>query len=94
MGDGTVRQVPLVFNDFYSDEYTSEILPHGNICSAIVDEIHCLMENVLTVVPASEAQNDVDSKLVSGRWVNCNKQDLQNPKCRGAMLRKKLVRHR
>ena len=47
------------------------------------DEIECLMDHVLEVVPLADALADSEGKLISGRWVNSNKQDLATPKCRG-----------
>ena len=44
------------------------------------------MERVLTVVPYHEAVNDPGSKIIGGRWVNSNKQDNLNPKCRGRFV--------
>ena len=79
-----------MFKDAYRDEYTSETLPHGHICEAMADEMRYLMDKVLTVVPMSEALADVEGKVVSGRWVNSNKQDLQNPKCRGRYVAQEL----
>ena len=64
MGDGSQRSVPLAFKDVYMDEYTSRPLPHGHICAAMADEIKYLMDHVLVVVPASEAQSDPGHKLV------------------------------
>ena len=84
--DGSINHVSLQFTDSYRDEYTSEILPHWHTCEAITDEVRYLMEHVLTVVPYHEAHEDPDSKVIGGRWVNSNKQDLNNPKCRGRFV--------
>ena len=86
MADGSSNTVPLVFKDKYTDEYTTEALPHGHICEAMADEIRYLMDHALLVVPAAEAQSDPEGKLVGGRWVNSNKQDATNPKCTGRFV--------
>ena len=37
VSDGSSTAVPLSVKDMYRDEYTSEALPHGNICEAMSD---------------------------------------------------------
>ena len=47
------------------------------------DELAYLCDEVFEGVPYDVAMRDPEKVVVSGRWVNCNKQDADNPKCRG-----------
>ena len=70
------------FKESYKDEYTGEILPHPQICDAMVDEMRYVCEHVLEGVATEDAVAAGDGKVSSGRWALCNKQDMANPKCR------------
>ena len=38
---------------------------------------------MLTIVPTAEALSDPEGKVVGGRWITSNKQDMNQPECRG-----------
>ena len=80
--DGRVEYLSLKFRDSYRDEYTNDVLPHDHLCEAIADEVQYLCKEVLEGVPIEQAKQDPDHILVGGRWINSNKEDMENPKCR------------
>ena len=51
----------------------------------MIDELSYFCEHVLEGVSLKEAMAS-GGKLVNCRWVNCNKQDTQNPKVRGRLV--------
>ena len=81
--DGRSTRLNLQWKGSYKDEYTGDILPHNNIREAMLDEIAYLCDEVLEGVEVDDVMKDPERVIVGGRWVTHNKQDTQNPKCRG-----------
>ena len=68
----------MVFKEAYRDEYTNEELPIGHVRAAMKEELEYFCDKVWVGVPLSEAQNDPDGKIIGSRWVNCNKNDIND----------------
>ena len=49
----------------------------------MLDEIQYLRDEVIELVYYDDVNNDPERVLVSGRWITHDKQDIDNPKCRG-----------
>ena len=81
--NGKTTLLDLKWKDSYKDEYTGEVLPHSHIREAMLDEIAYLCDEVLEGVDYDKTRKDPERVVVGGRWVTHNKQDTQNPKCRG-----------
>ena len=58
----------------------------------MVDEIDYLCREVIEGVSLQEALDDPDHVLIGGRWVTSNKQDAQNPDCRGRYVGQEINR--
>ena len=82
-GDGRSLEIKPQWKESYRDEYTNEVLPHHHIRAAMLDELAYLCDEVLEGVEMADAMRDPERVVVGGRWVNCNKQDNDDPKCRG-----------
>ena len=80
--NGHNDSVKLVFKDSYRDEYTNEELPMGHVRVAMKEELDYFCDKVWVGVPLEEAQNDPDGKIIGSRWVNCNKNDMNDPDVR------------
>ena len=79
---GRIDPTTLVFKDSYKDEYTNEELPIGHVKRAMQEELEYFCDKVWVGVPLAEAQNDPDGKIFGSRWVNCNKNDINDPDVR------------
>ena len=66
----------------YKDEYTGDVLPQGLVQQAMVHEMSYFNDKVWQITSMDEALKTHNPKIVGGRWVLCNKGDLQNPKVR------------
>ena len=83
MQDGST--IPIKWDKFkpaYKDEYTSEELPTAQTHSAIMEELNYFNDKVWVGVDIKQAQADPVGKVISSRWVNCNKGDAANPDIR------------
>ena len=83
MQDGST--IPIKWDQFkpaYKDEYTSEELPTAGTHSAIMEELNYFNDKVWVGVDIKQAQSDPVGKVISSRWVNCNKGDAANPDIR------------
>ena len=78
---GKVEHTKLVFKDIYKDEYICEELPMGHVRLAMQEELEYFCDKVWVGVPMSEALADPNGKIIGSRWVNCNKNDINNPLC-------------
>ena len=79
---GKMDLTKMVFKEVYKDEYTNEELPLGHVRAAMKEELEYFCDKVWVGVPLSEAQNDPDGKIIGSRWVNCNKNDINDPDVR------------
>ena len=84
MMDGTKSSVTFGphFKHEYKDEYTGDVLPQALVQDAMVHEMTYFNGMVWEITSMDEALKTKDPKIVGGRWVLCNKGDLQNPKVR------------
>ena len=80
--NGKNRQVDLQFKETYKDEYTCEQLPMGHVKIAMQEELAYFCDKVWEAVPLAEAQADTEGKIIGSRWVNCNKNDVNDPDVR------------
>ena len=90
--DGHVVELNLQWKPSYKDEYTSDILPQEHIRHAMVDEMEYMCREVIEGVSLKEALADPDHVIVGGRWVTSNKQDTENPDCRGRYVAQEINR--
>ena len=81
--DGSSQLLNLPWKETYRIEYTSDPLPYNRIRDAMVDEMSVLCDEVLEGVTMEHVREDPDRVNTGGRWINCNKQDTAQPKCRG-----------
>ena len=81
---GKVTTTNLTFKQSYKDEYTNEELPMGDVRLAMLDELEYFCDKVWELVPMEQALADPDGKVIGFRWINCNKNDINNPdgRCR------------
>ena len=73
-GGGT-HTVPLhrYFKEGYRDEYTNELLPRVWVEDAMQEELEYVNQKVWVAVPLKDALAEQDGKIISSRWVICNK---------------------
>ena len=90
---GPVETVQLVFKDSYKDEYTCEELPMGHVRLAMQEELEYFCDKVWVGVPISEAMADKDGKIIGSRWVNCNKNDINDPDVRCRLVAQEVNLH-
>ena len=90
---GHVESVKLMFKDSYRDEYTNEELPIGDVRHAMLDELEYFCDKVWTLVPLEEAQSDEEGKIIGSRWVNCNKNDINDPDVRCRLVAQEVNLH-
>ena len=90
---GRVESLPLTFKDFYKDEYTQEELPMGDVRLAMQEELAYFCDKVWVGVPLSEALADKDGKIIGSRWVNCNKNDIDDPDVRCRLVAQEVNLH-
>ena len=67
------------FKAEYKDECTGDILPPKLIKEAIIEELSYFNGRVWELCTKDEMHKYNDPKLVSSRWVLCNKSDSQEP---------------
>ena len=79
---GKIETTNLTFKQSYKDEYTNEELPIGDVRTAMLDELEYFCDKVWELVPTEQAMRDPDGKIIGSRWVNCNKNDINNPDVR------------
>ena len=91
--NGHVRDLPMVFNKSYKDEYTCEELPLGHVRLAMQEELAYFNDKVWICAPLSEAMADVDGKIIGSRWVNCNKNDVNDPDVRCRLVAQEVSLH-
>ena len=82
--DGRTVQLKIAGNykDIYKDEYTGEALPTTHIHEAIINELVYLNQHVWEGVDQEVAKAEPGAKIISARWVNCNKRDVHSPDVR------------
>lgn len=85
--NGRVETTPLAFKDSYQDEYTLEDLPMGHVRMAIQEELAYFCDNI------SEAMADAEGKIIGSRWVNCNKNDVNDPDVRCRLVAQEVNVH-
>ena len=90
---GRVESLPLTFNNFYKDEYTQEELPMGDVRLAMQEELAYFCDKVWVGVPLNEALADKDGKIIGSRWVNCNKNDINDPDVRCRLVAQEVNLH-
>ena len=91
--NGNVEEVKLAFKDSYKDEYTCEELPIGHVRLAMQEELAYFCDKVWVGVPISEALADPDGKIIGSRWVNCNKNDINDPDVRCRLVAQEVNLH-
>ena len=91
--DGRIESMELKFKDAYKDEYTSEQLPIGHVRLAMQEELAYFCDKVWVGVPLSEALADADGKIIGSRWVNCNKNDINDPDVRCRLVAQEINLH-
>ena len=90
---GRTESTNLVFKDSYRDEYTNEDLPLGHVRHAMLDELEYFCDKVWVLVPLEEAQKDEEGKIIGSRWVNCNKNDINDPDVRCRLVAQEVNLH-
>ena len=91
--NGRIEPVNLNFKDFYKDEYTCEQLPMGHVRLAMQEELAYFCDKVWIGVPLADALNDPDGKVIGSRWVNCNKNDINDPDVRCRLVAQEINLH-
>ena len=84
--NGKKEELPLVFRDSYSDEYTGEVLPTDKVREAIRDELQYFCQTVWRGCSMAEAHSVQDGKIIPSRWVLCNKGDAEHPDVRARLV--------
>ena len=79
----------MIFKDMYKDEYTTESLPMGHVRKAMHDGLLYFCNKVWELVPIAE----VTGKVIGSRWVNCNKNDLEDPDVRCRLVGQEVNLH-
>ena len=92
-GNGKNEMLTLKFKDVYKDEYTCESLPIGHVRRSMHDELQYFCDKVWVAVPLSEAQNDAEGKIIGSRWVNSNKNDINDPDVRCRLVAQEVNLH-
>ena len=90
---GKDNMVDLTFKDSYTDEYTREVLPMGHVRLAMQEELEYFCDKVWVGVPLEEAENDPDGKIIGSSWVNCNKNDINDPDVRCRLVAQEINLH-
>ena len=95
MADGSKKHIDLSanFKETYRDEYTQELIPQSWVEDAILDEVSYFNEKVWLGVPLEEALLDTEAKVISGRWVICNKGDSVSPDVRARYVAQEVATH-
>ena len=91
--NGRIESVELKFKDAYKDEYTCEQLPMGHVRLAMQEELAYFCDKVWVGVPLAEALEDPDGKVIGSRWVNCNKNDVNDPDVRCRLVAQEINLH-
>ena len=91
--DGRISSSKLFFKDSYKDEYTNEELPIGHVKRAMAEELDYFCDRVWVGVPMDVARNDPDGKIIGSRWVNCNKNDINDPDVRCRLVAQEVNLH-
>ena len=91
--NGKANMTNLTFKDSYKDEYTGEELPMGYVRNAMLDELEYFCDKVWVGVPIDVARNDPDGKIIGSRWVNCNKNDINDPDVRCRLVAQEVNLH-
>ena len=91
--NGRMESVNLAFKDAYKDEYTSEQLPMGHVRLAMQEELAYFCDKVWVGVPLADALADPDGKVIGSRWVNCNKNDVNDPDVRCRLVAQEINLH-
>ena len=91
--DGRTESLNLQFKDVYKDEYTQEELPVGHVKIAMQEELAYFCDRVWVGVPLDEAKADAEGKIIGSRWVNCNKNDVNDPDVRCRLVAQEVNLH-
>ena len=91
--NGHISPTKLSFKNSYRDEYTNEELPMGHVRPAIAEELEYFCDRVWVGVPMNVAKNDPDGKIIGSRWVNCNKNDINDPGVRCRLVAQEVNLH-
>ena len=91
--NGHISPTKLSFKDSYRDEYTNEELPMGHVRHAMAEELEYFCDRVWVGVPMNVAKNDPDGKIIGSRWVNCNKNDINDPDVRCRLVAQEVNLH-
>ena len=90
---GKVDTLRLNFKEAYKDEYTQEYLPIGHVRTAMQEELDYFCDKVWVAVPLEEAMADPEGKVIGSRWVNCNKNDVNDPDVRCRLVAQEVNLH-
>ena len=82
-----------MFKDVYKDEYTLEELPMGHVRLTMQDELEYVCDKVCVGVLLSEAEEDTHGKMIGSKWVDCNKNDINNPDVRCRLVGQEVNTH-
>ena len=91
--DGCTSPMKLEVKDAYKDEYTGEKLPMGHVRNAMAEELQYVCDRVWVGVPMAEAMADTDGKISGSRWVNRNKNDINDPDVRCRLMAQEIHVH-
>ena len=65
----------------------------GHVRLAMQKELEYFCDKMWIGVPLEEAENDPDEKIVGSRWVNCNKNDINDPDVRCRLIAQEINLH-
>ena len=65
----------------------------GHVRLAMQEELEYFCDKVWVMVPLTEAQSDPDGKIIGSRWVNCNKNDINDPDVRCRLVGQEVNTH-
>ena len=65
----------------------------GHVRKSMFEELQYFCDKVWEAVPLAEAQSDPEGKIIGSRWVNCNKNDINDPDVRCRLVAQEVNVH-